>query len=188
VIKEQYAKNATDADEIFLRLDTSLLEDGKTMAQLNLHGDNLVALEAIKKADLGFRTRQSSREPLQPTTNHFSPNIAASSRPSFNQSSSVLSSGDENLPPFKAPSAEDDKSRVQRLVTDNHVTQERGTPSQLPTTSHPERTPRTRTFQDLRNQCGFQDFVNYNVVYSPSARISGVNGKLVTHWVIRIDR
>lgn len=154
------------------------------MTQLNLHGDNLVALEAIKKADLAFRTRPSSRDPLQPTANHFSPNIAASSRPSFNQSS-LLSSGDENLSPFTDPSAEDDKSRVQHHVADSHITRERGTSWHLPTNNHPGGPPQPKTFQELREQCGFQDYVNSAVPINPG-QVQGIKGKLVSHWVMRI--
>ncbi|KAI9881074.1 MAG: hypothetical protein M1830_008232 [Pleopsidium flavum] len=63
-IRQQYMSRNFQEEEIILKFGSRLLANPTTMRELNDHGDNLIAIEAVKPSDLATRM---PRQPLQPS-------------------------------------------------------------------------------------------------------------------------
>jgi hypothetical protein len=139
-------------EDICLVFNGVKCKDESTMGELNVHHDNVIALEAIKNSEVSSRTPRPSREPLQLKMERFSPNVAAPGRPFLTHSSSALSSGDENLAPLGNTMGEDDKARVSRQLGT-------GVSGDL-TSNRQDAYEGLASFEDLKNQCAFRDYVH----------------------------
>lgn len=71
-IRQQYMSRNFQEEEIILKFGSKLLANPMTMRELNDHGDNLIAIEAVKPSDLAARM---PRQPLQPS------NVQAPAKP-----------------------------------------------------------------------------------------------------------
>jgi hypothetical protein len=73
------------------------------MTELNSFGDNIIAIEAIKKSDLLSRTTPPRREPLQPRLGQGSLNGVVPTGAPIKHDLPYLAPGDENRPPLPSP-------------------------------------------------------------------------------------
>lgn len=63
-IRQQYMARNFQTEEVLLKFDNRFLDDPTPMRELNDHGDNVIAMEAVKRSDLPAR---APRQPLQPS-------------------------------------------------------------------------------------------------------------------------
>lgn len=63
-IRQQYMARNFQTEEVLLKFDNRFLDDPTLMRELNDHGDNLIAMEAVKRSDLPAR---APRQPLLPS-------------------------------------------------------------------------------------------------------------------------
>ena len=96
-IHEQYKTSHVEEEEIVLLQDSKRLDPSQKMAELDIYGDHIIALEAVRASEIAVRTLPR-RQPLQPA-NH---QIANRVLPNSSLPQVMLSPGQVKVDPFAA--------------------------------------------------------------------------------------